>query len=105
MPRDSDGRVDLQVAANVLVKVELEDPPVSAPDVCFIARDDWSAARTAREVASSRFLRRFVFPQGSDGRVPSEILESILGEVKLEEEELVFSAFDSNPFLVDPSSS
>ena len=84
MPRDSEGCIDLQVAADVLVKVEPEDPLVSAPDVYFVARDDWYAARTAREVAGSRFLQRFVLPRGSDGRVPSEILESILGEVKVE---------------------
>ena len=85
MPHDSEGCVDPQVAVDVLVMVKLEDPPVSAPDVCFTAGDDWCAAQTAREVADSRFLRHFVFPQGSDGRVPSEILKSILGEVMVEE--------------------
>ena len=78
-----------------------------ALDVCFTTRDDWCAAR---EIVGSRFLRRFVLPRGSDGRVPSEILESTLGEVKVEEaqaaeaslagqgEELDFSAFDSYRF-------
>ena len=40
MPRDSNGRIDPQVATDVLVKVELEDPLVSALDVYFVARDD-----------------------------------------------------------------
>ena len=113
VPRGSDGRVDPQVAADVLVMVEPKDPPVSAPDVCFTARDDWCAARTAREVAGSRFLWRFVLTRGSDERVPSEILESILGEVKVEEahaaeasstgqgEELDFLVFDLYPFPAD----
>ena len=56
-----------------------------ALDVYFVARDDWCAARTAREVAGSCFLQRFVLPRGSDEKVHSEILESILDEVKVEE--------------------
>ena len=89
MPRDSEGRIDPQVAADVLVKVKLENPLVSTPDVYFIAGDDWCAARIAREVAGSRFLQCFDLPRGFDGRVPLEILEPILDEVKVEEVHVV----------------
>ena len=60
MPRDSEGREDLKVAVDVLVKVKPEDPFVSTLDVYFVAKDDWCAARIAREVASSCFFQCFV---------------------------------------------
>ena len=109
--------MDPKVAADVLVKVELEDSLVSTPDVCFVAKDEWCATRTTQEVAGSCFFQRFVLPRDSDGRVPLEILETILAEVKVEEveaaeslleeqgEELDLSAFNSYPFPVDPLSS
>ena len=85
MPRDFEGRIDPQVATDLLVKVEPEDPLMSALDVYIIVRDDWCAAQKARDVAGSCFLQRFVLPRGPDRRVPSEILEPILDVVKVEE--------------------
>ena len=56
MPYDFEGCVDPKVAADFLDKVELEDPPVFAPDVCFVEKDDWCTTQTARNVAGPRFL-------------------------------------------------
>ena len=94
MPRDSEGRMDPMVATDVLVKVQSEDPLVSTPDVCFVAKDDYCTARMAREVVSSRFFQRFILPRDFDGMVPSEILEPILAEVKVEEVQVTESSLE-----------
>ena len=82
MPRDSLGRLDPEVVADILVK-KSEDPSTSASapasEVCFMEKDDWWIAWEATDPSVSH---RFVLPWGPNGRVSSEILEFVMAEVK-----------------------
>lgn len=111
------GHLDPEVATDVLIKEELEDPTASIPapasEVCFIEKDDWWIAW---EIAGPHDSRRFILSRGPNKKVPLEILEFVMAKVKAEDmqaaeasqkerEELDFSAFDMYPFPTEPPSS
>ena len=73
MPRDAGGHADLAVAADVLVKVEPESPPVPDPEVRVVDGGDWREVRAVRDIAGASSSQRFILPRGPGGEVDPEI--------------------------------
>lgn len=63
------------MAADVLVKEELEDPSGSTSEVCFAQKDQWWSVF---EATGPRNSWRFILPRDPDGMVPSNILEDVM---------------------------